>query len=92
MNDEAAHVVDHVLPDVVTRQWVLSFPYRLRYLMAFNPKLTHKILSIFIKVIGSYQKKQARLYKIKGSKIGSVTFIQRFGSALYVVKSVMCRA
>lgn len=82
MNDEAAHLVDHVLPEVSMRQWVLSFPYKLRYQMAHNPKLTNRILSIFIKVIFSYQKKKARQLGIKTAKPGSVTFIQRFGSAL----------
>ena len=82
MNDEAAHLVDQVLPEVVMRQWVLSFPYRLRYQMAHNPKLTNKILSIFIQTISSYQKKQAKLYGIKVARPGAVTFIQRFGSAL----------
>ena len=82
MNDEAAHLVDQVLPDVVTRQWVLSFPYKLRYQMAHNPKLTNKILSIFIQTISSYQKKKAKQSGIKAARPGSVTFIQRFGSAL----------
>ena len=82
MNDEAAHLVDQVLPEVVTRQWVLSFPYRLRYQMAHNPKLTNKILSIFIQAIGSYQKKKAKKCGIRFARPGSVTFIQRFGSAL----------
>lgn len=82
MNDEAAHLVDSVLPEVVTRQWVLSFPYRLRYQMAHNPKLTNKILSIFIKAISSYHKKKAKLSGIKAARSGAVTFIQRFGSAL----------
>jgi len=92
MNDEAAHLVDHVLPEVMLRQWVLSFPYKLRYLMAHNPKLTNKILSVFIRAISSYQKKKAKQRGVKGARPGAVTFIQRFGSALYVVKSVMCRA
>ena len=82
MNDEAAHLVDSVLPEVVMRQWVLSFPYKLRYQMAHNPKLTNKILSIFIQTISSYQKKKAKQSWIKLAKPGSVTFIQRFGSAL----------
>ena len=82
MNDEAAHLVDSVLPEVVMRQWVLSFPYKLRYQMAHNPKLTNKILSIFIQTISSYQKKKAKQSGIKLAKPGSVTFIQRFGSAL----------
>jgi len=82
MNDEAAHLVDHVLPQVTSRQWVLSFPYKLRYQMAHNPRLTNKILSIFTVVISSYHKKKAKKYGIKNSQIGAVTFIQRFGSAL----------
>ncbi len=82
MNDEAAHLVDHVLPEVMMRQWVLSFPYKLRYLMAHNPKLTNKILSIFVNVISSYQKARAKKCGIKAAIPGSVTFIQRFGSAL----------
>jgi len=82
MNDEAAHLVDHVLPQLTSRQWVLSFPYKLRYQMAHNSKLTNQILSIFIAVISSYQKKKARQFGIKNSQIGAVTFIQRFGSAL----------
>ena len=50
--------------------------------MAHNPKLTNKILSLFIQTISSYQKKKAKQSGIKLAKPGSVTFIQRFGSAL----------
>ena len=82
MNDEAAHLVDQVLPQVNMRQWVLSFPYKLRFQMAHNARLTSQILPIFIKVITSYQKKVARKRGIKRARTGSVTFIQRFGSAL----------
>ncbi|NIV49573.1 MAG: hypothetical protein GWN46_23635, partial [Gammaproteobacteria bacterium] len=32
MAETAAHLVDHVFPQVAVRQWVLSFPKRLRYL------------------------------------------------------------
>lgn len=82
MNDEAAHLVDQVLPQFVYRQWVISFPYKLRFMMAYNSKLTNQILSIFISVISSYQKKKARQNGIKNAKPGVITCIQRFGSAL----------
>ena len=82
MNDEAAHLVDHVFPEVAMRQWVLSFPYKLRFLMAFNQKLTSQALSIFIKEISRYQKAKAREIGFAMAKAGAVTFIQRFGSAL----------
>ena len=96
MNDEAAHLVDNVLPRVKYRQWVLSFPYKLRYLMAYNSSLTNSILSIYVKEISKFYKRKykATAYRkisFKELKSGSVTFIQRFGSAFYVVKSVMCR-
>jgi hypothetical protein len=32
MDETAAHLVDHVFPQVPVRQWVLSLPKRLRYL------------------------------------------------------------
>jgi hypothetical protein len=50
--------------------------------MAYNQNLTNQILSIFIQTLNSYQKKKAKRYGIKNAKLGSVTFIQRFGSAL----------
>jgi hypothetical protein len=34
MTESAARLVDEVLPRVPVRQWVLSLPYRLRYLLA----------------------------------------------------------
>lgn len=83
MNDEAAHLVDHVLPDdVPMRQWVLSFPYKLRFLMAYDSKLTSRILSVFVRVINSERKRKAKKHGIFDGVPGSVTFIQRFGSAL----------
>ena len=38
MAERAAHLVDHVLPDVPVRQWVLTLPHRLRYLLAWRPR------------------------------------------------------
>ena len=34
MAERAAHLVDHVFPPVPVRQWVLSLPHRLRYVLA----------------------------------------------------------
>lgn len=87
MNDEAAHLVDNVLPRVKYRQWVLSFPYKLRYLMAYDTSLTNSILSIYVKEISKFYKckyKTTAYKKISFTELksGSVTFIQRFGSAL----------
>lgn len=79
MNDEANHIINKVMPEVTTRQWVLSLPFRIRYVLAHNKKLTNELLKIFIRTLESYQKKRVQN---KTAKIGAITFIQRFGSAL----------
>jgi hypothetical protein len=40
MADTAAHLVDHVFPEVPVRQWVLSLPFALRYRMGYDARLT----------------------------------------------------
>lgn len=79
MNDEVHHIIENVIPEVTTRQWVLSFPFKIRYVLSHNLKLTNELLKIFIRVIESYQRKRIQN---KNAKIGAITFIQRFGSAL----------
>ena len=49
MADTAAHLVDEVLPDVPIRQWVISFPFRIRYLLAYDPKLCCAVRRIFVR-------------------------------------------
>jgi len=39
MTDTAAHLVDHVFPEVPVRQWVLSLPFALRYRLAYDSSL-----------------------------------------------------
>jgi Transposase zinc-binding domain len=39
MTERAAHLLDAVLPWVPVRQWVLTMPYRLRYLLAWDHRL-----------------------------------------------------
>jgi hypothetical protein len=42
MAQTAAHLVDHVIPQVPVRQWVLSLPIPLRLLLAAQPKLVSR--------------------------------------------------
>jgi hypothetical protein len=44
MAETAAHLVDHVIPRVPVRQWVLSFPIPLRFLLAAHPHLLSPVL------------------------------------------------
>ncbi len=76
-----------VIPEIPTRQWVLSLPAPLRYLAAYDNNALNAIMSAFTGSLFSYLRKKA---KQGGGKAldaqfyypGSVTFIQRFGSAL----------
>ena len=84
MADTAAHLVDGVLPEVPVRQWVLTLPYPLRYRCAWNAKLTTEVLRCFLRVgvCGLPPACKTRPRDASGGACGSVTFIQRFGSAL----------
>jgi hypothetical protein len=39
MSDEAAYLVDMVLPEAPYRQWTLTFPFEVRFLMARDHRL-----------------------------------------------------
>ena len=80
MAQTAAHLVDQVLPDVPVRQWVLSLPIPLRYLLAAHPKLLSPALEIVQRVITGYLVKKSALPRSE-IHTGAVTLIQRFGSA-----------
>jgi hypothetical protein len=47
MSAGAANLVDHVLPDVPIRQFVLAMPFPLRFPLAFDGKLLGQVLRIF---------------------------------------------
>lgn len=46
MVETAAHLVDHVLPEQPIRQWVISFPFPLRFLFATRPEVLTQVLGI----------------------------------------------
>jgi len=87
MNEGSAFFTTNVIPTVPVRQWVLSFPMPARYWMARNPKLMGSLLNIYIRALNGYYqksffKRSGVLAKDHKVKTGSLTVIQRFGSAL----------
>ena len=82
MADTAAHLVDAVLPRVPVRQWVLSFPHRVRYLLAYDPRLCAAVRRIFVSVVLGWLEARAERQGIPRARAGAVVFTQRFGSAL----------
>jgi len=82
MTERAAHLVDEVLPRVPVRQWVLTVPYRLRYLMAWDHGLSRAVLGVYARVLLDLYARAARARGIGDARTGSVTVIQRSGSGL----------
>ncbi len=51
MAETAAHLVEHVFPQVPVRQWVISFPKRLRYFLHRDMALTGRVLRVWLRVV-----------------------------------------
>ena len=81
MAETTALLVDQVLPERPLRQWVLSLPHALRFLLARNPAALTQVLGVVYRVISGDLLKRAGLTRTTGHT-GAVTLIQRFGSAL----------
>ena len=83
MADTAAHLVDRVLPEVSIRQWVLTLPYPLRYRCAYDARLASEALRAFLRALFAELRRRARRkWGAQAGQCGTVTFIQRFGSAM----------
>ena len=82
MVETSAHLIDHVIPTVPVRQWVLSFPWPLRLLFARQPDTLSRCLAVIIRAIETDLIRRAGLTRVGGARSGVVTLVQRFGSAL----------
>jgi len=86
MAASAAHLVDYVFPRAPVRQWVLSLPIRLRYILAYDAELCSQVLAIYVREIyRAYRwtaKAELGLDTVRDAHCGSVTYIQRADSGL----------
>jgi len=80
MAETAAHLVEHVIPHVPVRQWVVTFPIPLRHLFATQPQLLSPVLKVIHRALSTLVIHQAGLTHAQ-AQTGAVTLIQRFGSA-----------
>ncbi len=76
MAQQAAHLVDHVIPDVPIRQWVLTAPISLRAMVSLDRDLQSKMLKTFLQEI--FQQTKERYT----DQVAAVSIIQRFGNAV----------
>ena len=82
MTDRAAHLVDHVFPAVPIREWVLTLPPRLRYLLAWDHALCRAVVAVYLRAVLGWLRRQARRRGVAGGRGGAVAVVQRFGAAL----------
>jgi hypothetical protein len=81
MVEIAAHLVDHVVPPVPVRQWVLFLPKRLRGFLHRDPALAGRALHILLEE--AEREMRCRCPGV-GAKActGAVVFPHRLGSSL----------
>jgi hypothetical protein len=90
MSDLAAHLVDRVVPHVPVRQWVITFPRRVRWHLAHDPKLAAEALTLCLRVVFGWQRLCARRRGVtfcapsrsQSARSAAVAFVQRFDSSL----------
>ena len=78
MAERTAHLVDHVLPDVPIRQWVLTLPHRLRYQLAWRHDLCRQVARILHGAIERHLRAWAQAHGVADARGGGVSVLQRF--------------
>jgi len=78
-SDTAAWLVDEVLPEVPYRQWVLTFPWETRFLLAFDNAFFSELTAAFLRTLFAWQRSRGRRLGIRGGQTGAVVAPQRFG-------------
>lgn len=82
--DIAAHLVDRVLPEAPYRQFVLTFPRPLLFLLSVDRAFMTRMLGAYLKTLFAWQRWRGRKAGIQDGQTGAVTFVQRFSSALSI--------
>jgi hypothetical protein len=82
MCNQAANLVDCVLPNVPYRQWTLVVPYELRYAMAARSDVLRAVVAIFHSEVFRFQRREARRLGESRVHAGAVLGIQRMGGSL----------
>jgi hypothetical protein len=77
MCNTAAHLVDRIVPAVAVRQWVLSLPFELRGLAAFDAKVLAALSRFFADALATRYRACARRDGVVGAQGGAVTFVHR---------------
>ena len=88
MAERAARLVDQVFPDGQIRQWVLSLPHRLKYLLAWDHDLYRAVVAAYLRAVLGFLRRRARHDGVPDSRSGAVAVIQRFSGLTHVLTLV----
>ena len=80
MADRAARWVDTLLPRVAVRPVVVTVPWPRRWLLARKPDLSRGVLAIALREVQRWLQRVGTSQR--QGQTGSITVVQRFGSAL----------
>lgn len=78
----AAHLCDDVLPHVPIRKWVLSLPFRIRYLLAYDAKLCAAVRRVLVRTILDWHRERGESANTPAGRSCAVVIAQRFGGAI----------
>jgi hypothetical protein len=82
MVDTAAWLCEAVIPEVPVRQWVLSLPYRVRTLCAYDTEACALVRSVLVRAVSGFYERTSAREGVPRPRAGAVAFVQRFDSGL----------
>jgi len=78
----AANLIEHILPEVALRQWVLTFPFGWRRRLSHDGELLRVLTRIFVETVHRFYAKHTGHHGERLVKGGAVTVVQRTSSDL----------
>jgi hypothetical protein len=76
------HPESRIPDEAPVRQWVLSLPYRLRLLCAYDPDACAMVRRVLMRAVSGFYEGRARRHGLPRPRTGAVAFVQRFDSGL----------
>ena len=92
MTDRAAHLVDHVFPAVPIRQWVLTLPPRLRYLLAWDHALCRAVVVVYLRAVLDWLRRRAGRRGVADGRAGKPEAVGMSAERLQRIHHVVSRA
>ena len=81
---------DRVLPRARYRQYVVTFPRELRYLLATDRAFFSRALRTVLRTLFAWQRLRGRRFGLRGGQTGAVTFLHRFTQSLSLFPHAHC--